>query len=303
MERISSRQNAIVKRFRDLARASRTVKADADPSGRGGHGPEVAAMGGHAIDVLLDGEHLVQEALLCDIPVEIAAFSDKQLANVLSPVARIAKDVKARGGRVVTVSDQVLAAMSPVQHPSGVVAIARARPADVRVVMATVTDLPLVLVLAGLQDPGNVGAIVRAAAAFGASGVVAIEGSANPFSWKALRGAMGGTFRLPIAAHGSLSEVVASARELGVRLVAAVPRGGTPLPHLDLREPTAIVLGGEGAGVPHTTMAAVQETVTIPMHAPVESLNVAIAAALILYEAMRQRQEAPTAPAGPGGRG
>src|SRR6266511_301286 len=245
MERISSRQNAIVKRFRDLARAARRAHDVGDPSGAG-----------HAVEVLLDGEHLVHEALLCDIPVEIAAFSDKQLTNVLSPIARIAKDVKKRGGRVLTVSDQVLAAMSPVQHPSGVVAIARARPGDVRDVMATVTDLPLVFVLAGLQDPGNVGAIVRAAAAFGASGVVAIEGSANPFGWKALRGAMGGSFRIPIAARGTLSEVVASARELGVRLVAAVPRGGTPLPKLDLREPTAIVLGGEGAGVPHTTMAA-----------------------------------------------
>src|SRR5260221_7950607 len=145
MERISSRQNAIVKRFRDLARAARPVTTEADPSARG----DVTALGGHAVDVLLDGEHLVQEALLCDIRVEIAAFSEKQLTNVLSPVARIAKAVKKRGGRVLVVSDQVLAAMSPVQHPSGVVAIARARPSDVRVVMAKVTDLPLVLVLAG----------------------------------------------------------------------------------------------------------------------------------------------------------
>jgi RNA methyltransferase, TrmH family len=281
MERISSRQNAIVKRFRELARTPRAVKGAADPS----------ALAGHATEVLLDGEHLVQEALRCDIPIEIAAFADRQLENVLSPVARIARDVKTRGGRVLQVSDEVLAAMSPVQHPSGVVAIARARPADVRVVMATVTDLPLVLVLAGLQDPGNVGAIVRAAAAFGASGVIAIEGSANPFSWKALRGAMGGTFRLPIAARGSLSDVITSARELGLRLVAAVPRGGTPLRDLDLREPTAIVLGGEGAGLSAAVMAAVDETVTIPMQAPAESLNVAIAAALILYEAMRQRQK------------
>ena len=274
MERISSRQNAIVKRFRDLARTSRIVTAP-----------------GESADVLLDGEHVVQEALACDIRVEIAAFSDTHVDR--SPLARIAKDVEQRGGRVIAVTEQVLAAMSPVRHPSGVVAIARARPADVRVVMATVTDLPLVLVLAGLQDPGNVGAIVRAAAAFGASGVVAIEGSANPFSWKALRGAMGGTFRLPVAARGTLKDVIASAGELGVRLIAAVPRGGTPLPELDLRAPTAIVLGGEGAGVSDTTMAAVHETVTIPMQAPVESLNVAIAAALILYEAARQRQDAP----------
>ena len=110
---------------------------------------------------------------------------------------------------------------------------------------------------------------------------------------QALRGSMGGAFRLPIAARGSLAEVVASAKELGVHLVAAVPRGGTPLPDLDLLKPTAIVLGGEGAGVPHTTMAAVHETVTIPMQPSVESLNVAIAAALVLYEAMRQRQEIP----------
>ncbi len=283
MERIGSRQNAIVKRFRDVARASRPLSAEADLSVRAGH----------AVEVVLDGEHLVKEALRCDIPVEIAAFSDRHLLNALSPLSRLAADVKKRGGRVLSVNDQVLAAMSPVKHPSGVVAIARARPADVRAVMATLTDLPLVLVLAGLQAPGNVGAIVRAAAAFGASGIVAIEGSANPFGWKALRGAMGGTFQVPIAARGSLSEVVASAHDLGLRLVAAVPRGGTPLPDVDLREPTAIVLGGEGAGIPVATMAAVHETVTIPMQAPVESLNVAIAAALILYEATRQRQERP----------
>ena len=156
--------------------------------------------------------------------------------------------------------------------------------------MSAATDLPLVVVLAGLQDPGNVGAIIRAAAAFGASGVIAIEGSANPFGWKALRGAMGGTFRIPVAARGLLPEVIAAAHDTGVRLVAAVPRGGTPLPALDLRVPTAIVLGGEGGGVSPETLSAVHHTVTIPMGAPVESLNVAVAAAVILYETMRQRR-------------
>jgi RNA methyltransferase, TrmH family len=279
MERISSRQNAIVKRFRDLARTSRG-------SARADH----ASDAGLSAEVLLDGEHLVQEAISCDIPIDVAAFSDRQLENVLSPIARIAKDVKARGGRVLSVGDQVLAAMSPVQHPSGVVAIARARPADVRVVMSAVSDLPLVLVLAALQDPGNVGAIVRSAAAFGASGVIALEGTANPFSWKALRGAMGGTFRLPIASRATLPDVIGAAQEQSVRLIAAVPRGGTPLPDVDLRRPTAIVLGGEGSGLPPAAMTAMQETVTIPMRKPVESLNVAIAASLLLYEASRQRQ-------------
>ena len=279
MERITSRQNAIVKRFRDLARTSRAQL-------RGDH----AAQAGLTADVLLDGEHLVQEALACGIPIDVAAFSERQLTNVLSPIARIAKDVKKRGGRVLTVGEPVLAAISPVQHPSGVVAIARARPADVGVVMSALSELPVMLVLAGVQDPGNVGAIIRAAAAFNASGVIAIDGSANPFSWKALRGAMGATFRIPIAARSTIPEVITSAQDHRVRLIAAVPRGGTPLPELNLLEPAAIVLGGEGAGLPPELMAAAHETVTIPMHGPIESLNVAVAAALILYEASRQRR-------------
>lgn len=286
MERVASRQNAVVKRFRELARASRS----AAPVGRATpHGA-----GGHAGEILLDGEHLLQEALACDVPVELAAFSDRQVANALSPLGRLAKDVRAHGGRAILVSDSVLAAISPVQQPSGVVAIARADATEVGVVFAASLDdgphLPLVVVLAGVQDPGNVGAIVRAAAAFGAAGVVAIEGTANPFSWKALRGAMGGTFRLPVAARGTAPEVIAAAHQDGVRIVAAVPRGGTPLPRLDFRKPTAIVLGGEGGGVSSEIVAETQESVTIPMRAPVESLNVAVAAALILYEASRQHE-------------
>jgi TrmH family RNA methyltransferase len=292
MERVTSRQNAVVKRFRELARASRA----AAPVGHAA----VHGTGGHAGEILLDGEHLLHEALACDVPVELAAFLERQVANVLSPLGRLAKDVRTRGGRVILVTDAVLAAISPVQHPAGVVAIARARATDVPVVFAAAHDngpstplrpaphLPLVMVLAGLQDPGNVGAIIRASAAFGAAGIAAIEGTANPFSWKALRGGMGGTFRLPIAARGTASDVVAAAHAHEVRLLAAVPRGGTPLPRVDFRTPTAIVLGGEGAGISPAIMAAADASVTIPMRAPVESLNVAVAAALLLYEAARQ---------------
>ena len=284
MERVTSRQNAVVKRFRDLATASKR----AAPIGRA----EVHGTGGHAGEILLDGEHLLQEALACDVPVELAAFSDRQVGNVLSPLARLAKDVRKRGGKAILVNDSVLAAISPVQQPSGVVAIGRARATDVQVVFAAACDhgphLPLVVVLAGVQDPGNVGAIVRAAAAFNAAGVVAIEGSANPFSWKALRGGMGGTFRLPVAARGTESDVIGAAHAHDVQIVAAVPRGGTPLPRVNFRKPTAIVFGGEGAGISPAMMTATQESLTIPMRAPVESLNVAVAAALVLYEAARQ---------------
>ena len=284
MERITSRQNAIVKRFRELARVTG---------------------GGASGEILLDGAHLVEEARACGVAIDTAAFSERQLASHRSPLVQLARDVKADGGRVLGVTDQVLAAMSPVAHPSGVVAIGRTRASTVddafsatggtkAVPLGSDPEPPLVLVLAGLQDPGNVGAIIRTAAACGATGIVTIEGTANPFGWKALRGAMGGTFRLPVAHRGALLDVIHAARDAGVRLVAAVPRGGTPLPALDLSGPTAIVLGGEGAGVSEAVTAAAAARVTIPMRPPVESLNVAVAAALMLYEASRQRQEAQT---------
>jgi TrmH family RNA methyltransferase len=215
----------------------------------------------------------------------MAAFADREMRA--GETAGIAAAVARRGGRVLSVSDQVLAAMSPVQHPSGVVAIGRAPVSRLDAVFAPAPQL--IAVLAGVQDPGNVGAIVRTAAACGATGVIAVDGTANPFGWKALRGAMGGTFRLPVAARVSLLEVVAAARERSVRLVAAVPRDGTPLPRADLRSPVAVLLGAEGTGVTDTMLAAADEAVTIPMRPPIESLNVAVAAALLFYEASRQR--------------
>jgi TrmH family RNA methyltransferase len=105
---------------------------------------------------------------------------------------------------------------------------------------------------------------------------------------------MGGTFSLPIATREMLTDVIAAAGTARVRLVAAVPRDGTPLPAVDLHGPAAILLGGEGAGLPHPVAAAAAERLTIPMRASIESLNVAVAAALILYEAFRQRTEART---------
>jgi TrmH family RNA methyltransferase len=287
MERITSRQNAVVKRVRELARSSGMA-----PTG----------------EILLDGEHLVQEALAHSIPIEIAAFSERQTTRPGAPLRGLADEVRSRGGRVLLVTDLVLAAMSPVEHPSGVVAIARTRTSTLAEAVSGTTgsdpDLkkwtggsgsgpaPLAVVLAGVQDPGNVGAIVRTAAACGATGVVTTKATANPFGWKALRGAMGGTFSVPVATRASLADVIAAARHARVRLMAAVPRDGTPLPATDLRGPAAILLGGEGAGLSQTAATAAAERITIPMRPPIESLNVAVAAALILYEASRQRREA-----------
>jgi RNA methyltransferase, TrmH family len=258
MERISSRQNPLVKQFRDVAR-----------------GDVAGAM-------LLDGEHVIDEALESGVTIDVAAFGERLGQGPL------ADRVRRAGVKIVLVTDAVLDAISPVKTPSGVVGIAR-RPED-RLEDFFAREPQLIAMLHDVQDPGNVGAVVRAAEGCGATGVICSDGTADPFGWKALRGAMGSAFRLPVGARQPLSEAIAMARAKGLRVFATTARGGTPLPHCDLRRPSAIIFGGEGAGLPDDLLQAADARLTIPMQPPVESLNVAIAAALVFYEAARQRQ-------------
>jgi TrmH family RNA methyltransferase len=257
MDRISSRQNPIVKRFREVA-----------------HGEVQDAM-------LLDGEHLIQEALGSRVPLQVVAVVDR-----LSDSEAAARAQQA-GARMIVVTDGVLSAISPVRTPSGIVAIATRPISRLEDVLAGTP--PLVVMLYDVQDPGNVGAIVRAAEACGATGLVCSEGTADPFGWKALRGAMGSTLRLPTATTQFLPDAIGRARAGGLRVFALTTGAGTLLPHCDLRTPSAIILGGEGAGLPPPILEAADTCLTIPMQSPVESLNVAVAAALVLYEARRQR--------------
>jgi TrmH family RNA methyltransferase len=191
--------------------------------------------------------------------------------------------------RVVGITHGVLAAMSPVTQPSGVVAIAHLRGRSAEEVLRAGRPA-LVLVLSGVQDAGNVGAIVRAAEGGGATGIICTEGTADPFGWKALRGGMGSTLRLPIAVRQPIAATLARARAMGLAVVATVPRDGTPMTRCDLRQPIAVLLGGEGPGLEEVTTRDADVRLTIPMHGAIESLNVAIAAALICFEAARQRE-------------
>jgi TrmH family RNA methyltransferase len=258
MERISSRQNPVVKRFREVSR------------------------GGHPDLMVLDGEHLLAEAIGSGIQIDTVAFADRPAIGELMHAA------ERNGASVFTVSAQVLAAISPVREPSGVVAIAAKR--HVPLDDAFTKSPALVVILSGVQDPGNVGATIRAAEGCGATGVVCSDATADPFGWKALRGAMGSTFRLPVVAKQPGETAIAKARARGLRVVATTARDGTPLPECDLRGPVAILFGSEGRGLADPLVAAADVRVTIPMQPPVESLNVAVAAALVLYEAARQRR-------------
>lgn len=262
MNRVTSRQNPIVARFRDTARRRR-------PDGG---------------LVLLDGRHLVEEALASGTEIEVAAFTDKAFE---SAGPELAARLERAGARLCLVSDKVMPALSPLPAPSGVVALAR-RPANA---LSEVLERrpQLVVIAAGIQDPGNLGAIVRSAEAQGATGIVAAGASADPFGWKALRGAMGSAFRLPIAVERDTREVLGAARAAGVVVLAAVPSGGKPAGSVDLARPVALLVGGEGCGISPDLVALTDESVSIPMRPPVESLNVAVATALLLFEASRQR--------------
>jgi RNA methyltransferase, TrmH family len=185
------------------------------------------------------------------------------------------------------VSAAVMAALSPVKSSSTIVALAD-RPSNATNRLYAGTS-PLVAIAVDVQDPGNVGAIIRVAEAAGASGVVAAGACANPFGWKGLRGSMGSALRVPIASTLDAIAAVDDARAHGCRILAALPRGGRSVFDADFTGPTAVAIGGEGPGLPASIVAAADERVTIPMQAPVESLNTAVAAALVLYEASRQR--------------
>jgi TrmH family RNA methyltransferase len=259
---ISSRQNATVKRFRALAREST------------------------GDELLLEGAHLVEEGLAAGLTFDTVAFAESSANGKLAPLVSRAEHT---GARVLIVADAVFPGLSPVTHPTGVVAIAQLGKWTLDAVLAKQPQL--VMMVDAVQDPGNVGAIVRAAEACGVSGVIVGSGSADPFGWKALRGSMGSALRLPIARVDSTTDAVDAARAAGMRVFAAVPRGGTRLADCDMRGPTAIILGGEGPGLSADVLERADQRLTIPMQAPVESLNVAVAAAIVLYEAARQRTD------------
>jgi TrmH family RNA methyltransferase len=254
--RLTSRQHAVARRCRQLAADGRGENA-----------------------VLLDGEHLVAAALAARVPLE-AVITDGRHAG-------LAAEAEHAGATVYEAGERVFDAISPVRSPTGVIAIARWAPAPAgRLLAASPVRL---LGLVGVQDPGNVGSVVRTADAFEASGVISFEGSAHPGGYKALRGAMGSTFRIPVATAG-LDDVLAAARTGGVRIAAAVARGGEPPLRAALATPVLILLGSEGSGLPEPLTAEADVRVTIPMRSGVESLNVAVTAALLLWEAAGRRQ-------------
>ena len=264
MRPVTSRHNPVVRAFRAL-----------------GEAPDV-----EGTRLLLDGVHLVRDAHHAGLAFETVAIAASRLDGPTEE-QRLASQLEGEGVDVVAVSDNVLRAMSPVQHPSGLVAIARRRP----VRPADIIDRPdaFILALADVQDPGNLGSLLRAAEAGGVTGALVCGRSASPFSWKALRGGMGSTLRLPVAAGLAIDDAMALLGQSRVRAVAAVPRSGQDPDAVSWSGAVALLVGGEGPGLPTAVVARCDATVTVPMVPAVESLNVAVAGGILIYAARRQR--------------
>jgi RNA methyltransferase, TrmH family len=247
--------------------------------------------------MFLEGPRLVKELLDSKIPVEILVWTPAAAGE------EVFKPAQMKAKRKQEVSESVFKAVSDVESPQGILAIARC-PEWSWQDIANRAPTPIVI-LDGLQDPGNVAAIVRTAEAAGAAGIVTTPGTAHLFSPKALRGAMGSTLRLPCLEHVSVRDIVERLRKSSILLVAATIMQRTkskspsrnqrltelPLQYTQLnwKMASAILFGQEGKGISGEWDSHIHQSIFIPMLPPVESLNVAAAAAVLLYESFRQR--------------
>jgi RNA methyltransferase, TrmH family len=265
---IRSRTNPLVKRLRGLKER--------------GTGSDLA---------LLEGFTLVAEGLGAGLRFVEAAVTPA--AEETTRGRDLVHQLSLRRVPVRRVAPAVLESLSEAETSQGLVALAR-RPAFDEDAMYAAT--PLVIVAAGLQNPGNVGAVLRAAEAAGATGAYLTRGTADPFSWKALRGAMGSAFRVPHVRGLDAGDALERLRRRGVTVLAAAAAEGDRYDAVDLRRPVAFLLGPEASGLDAALAAQADGRITIPMAGHAESLNVAVAAGVLLFEAARQR--AAGAPSG-----
>ncbi|BDG60832.1 TrmH family RNA methyltransferase [Caldinitratiruptor microaerophilus] len=277
-EAITSARNPLLKRVRALA----TRRRDREAEGCS----------------ILEGVRLAEEALRAGVTLEVALYTDELAAR--REAAGVLDGLAAAGVRRVRVPADLLARVADTVTPQGLLAVFRIPGRTLEELVASVALAappgdrarraagPLV-VADGLQDPGNLGTLVRSAHALGAAGLVATGGAADPWAPKVVRAAMGGLFRLPVAVEPDPEAVVARLRQAGVPIVVADARGERLPWEVDWRRPLALVVGSEARGPSPAFRRAAGGTVRIPMPGEAESLNAAIAGTLLLYEALRQR--------------
>jgi TrmH family RNA methyltransferase len=241
---------------------------------------------------VLEGPDLVSAAL--DAAVEFEAlFVDARHVDDVE-IATLSVRASAQGVRIFALESGVLERVADTQTPQPVIAVVRFVVSDVRQLSVD----GLILVLHEMRDPGNAGTVIRSADAAGVRAVIFTGQSVDPFNPKTLRATAGAIFRIPIAV-GSLSEVLEHHAQRGARTLATVVRDGASHRTVDFTKPAVVVIGNEAGGLDPSSVALCHGSITIPMTGHGESLNAAVAASLIAFEAMQQRQDAVAPPRPP----
>ena len=229
------------------------------------------------------GVRIAEEAIAAAAPVATVLLAE---SAGTPDTARMARALEERGAEVVETTPRVLEAIAAGAGDQGILLVVRRREARVEDLLGAET--PLLLAAHGVQDPGNLGTMARTALAFGATGLLALEGCADPFAGRTVRAAMGALFRLPVA-RPRLADLPPLLERAGARLVAADLSGDRRPDEADLRGAVVVCVGSEGRGLPEAATAAATARVRVPTTDGMASLNVQAAAAVLLYEARRQR--------------
>jgi len=233
---------------------------------------------------LLEGPKLTLEAVTAGVELVEAAMAPR--AETIPAGVRALEALRTRGVPLRRMSAELVASLSEAATSQGLLALAR-RPAFA--LESVFRQTPLVLLIDGVQEPGNLGALLRSAEAASATGALLTAGCADPFSWKALRGSMGSAFRLPHIAGLDIRRALEELASRRIAVLATASDGALRYDEADLTGPTAIVVGREGSGLPAEVRERAETVLRIPLAPPVESLNVGVAGALVLFEAARQR--------------
>ncbi len=260
---VSSRQNALVKELR-----------------RAFHDGEPAADGSIAIESV----RAIEEAIRSGLRFRAVFFAESARA----PAGRLLPQLSAYV-ETLLLPDDVFQSVVATETPQGVAALVRLKVHKLDDVLAA--PGPLIVAAAGVQDPGNLGTIIRSAEAFGAAGVLVGGGTVSPYNPKVVRASAGSLFRLPVVAV-EFPAVLAALRDRGLRLLATSSHKGTAADEADLTGGVVVMIGNEGAGVPKEIMRQMDGQVAISHQRNVESLNAGVAASIVLYEASRQRRKA-----------
>jgi TrmH family RNA methyltransferase len=234
---------------------------------------------GDAESIALEGIHLVVEALRSGLEIT-TIFIAQGHENLLGDLD-LHDSVE-----VLSLPPEVLASAVTTESPQPIAALARPRNWAWDAIL---TPQSLVVVLSGIQDPGNLGTILRSAEAFGATGAICLTGTVSRWNPKTMRASAGSVFRLPTLT-ASENKCFDRLKAAGIHSLATSSHEAASVSNQDLTGPVAIVIGSEGSGLSPELAAQCDARITIPCPGPVESLNAAVAASILLYEASRQRR-------------